>query len=116
MDNNTTYVSEIVERILDDLAAKMKPHYHGPTSLKSFIDNKKGRLRKRYVDCFEKISRNGFNLDKDGDCSAFVKNELYNEVKPPRLIINRNPKFGMVYGIFILDSFKILASSLFKSI
>jgi len=100
MDNNTTYVTEIVEKILDDLACKLKPHYSGPTKLKEFIDGKKGKLRKRYVDCYEKISRNGFDLEKDGDCSAFVKNELYNEIKPPRLIINRNPKFGMVYGMF----------------
>nr|WRQ65558.1 RNA-dependent RNA polymerase [Tolivirales sp.] len=100
MDNNTTYVSEIVERVLDELAGKLKPHYSGPISLESFLNGKKGRLRKRYLDCFDSIDKRGFDLEKDGDCSAFVKNELYSEVKPPRLIINRNPKFGLVYGMF----------------
>lgn len=100
MENNTTYVAPVVDKILDILANLLKPHYKGPTTLKSFLDGKKGKLRKRYIDCFNKIDKNGFDLEKDGDCSAFVKNELYNEIKPPRLIINRNPKFGMVYGMF----------------
>lgn len=100
MDNNTTYITDVVEKILDLLAAKMKPHYNGPISLDTFLQGKKGRLRKRYLDCFSSIASKGFDLKKDADCSAFVKNELYNEIKPPRLIINRNPKFGLVYGMF----------------
>lgn len=100
MDNNTTYISSVVDHILDKLAEQLKPHYNGPISLDEFLQGKKGKLRKRYLDCFDKIFKKGFDLEKDGDCSAFVKNELYSEIKPPRLIINRNPKFGMVYGMF----------------
>jgi len=100
MDNNTTYMTDIVDKILDDLADKLKPHYNGPIKLNDFLIGKKGRLRRRYVDSFNEIDKDGFNIERDGDCSAFVKNELYNELKPPRLIINRNPKFSMVYGLF----------------
>lgn len=100
MDNNTTYITGVVDKILDVLAAKLKPHYKGPISLNQFLEGKKGKLRKRYVDNFYKIQKNGFNINSDGNCSAFVKNELYSELKPPRLIINRDPKFSMVYGLF----------------
>lgn len=100
MANNTTYITSIVEKILDYLADKMKPFYNGPISLQEFLSGKKGKLKKRYVDNFRKIQTSGFDLKRNGDCSAFVKNELYSELKPPRLIINRDPRFSMVYGMY----------------
>jgi hypothetical protein len=46
--------------------------------------------------------RSGFNLEKDSDVAAFVKNERYFEDgKAPRMIMGRNPKFNIMYAQII---------------
>lgn len=90
----------IVNKILDRLANKLKPHFTGPLTVKEFLIKKKGKLGCRYVTAARKILDKGFNLWKDNDITAFIKNEIYDEIKPPRLIMGRNPKFNIIYGCF----------------
>lgn len=85
-----------------ELALLLKPHYHGPCTLAEFFDNKGGKLAKRYNDACDKILESGFDLKKCSKVSAFVKNELYDELKPPRMIINRDPRFNLAYGRYTM--------------
>jgi len=46
--------------------------------------------------------RRGFDLKRDSDVAAFVKNErYYKEGKAPRMIMGRNPKFNILYAQII---------------
>jgi len=96
--NSVTYDKSIVDGILDELCTQFKPHWEGALSLKEFMDGKTGPLYQRYSDAIDKINTKGFNIDKHSGTSAFVKNELYDEVKPPRMIINRDTRFNLAYG------------------
>lgn len=63
---------------------------------------KTGKLRRRYVDAAQAINRDGFKFGRDDDIAAFVKLERYfKESKAPRMIMGRNPKFGIFYSRFI---------------
>jgi len=89
---------KILDEILDDLVSLLKPHFNGPISLSQFMNNKKGKLRGRYDDACKNVLRNGFNIWKDNNINAFIKNEIYDENKPPRMIMGRNTKFNLLYG------------------
>lgn len=96
--NEVTYDTNIVEKILDELCDKMRPYWVRPATLQEYMDDKKGKLWKRYADTIKKINETGFDLSKHSGTSAFVKNELYDELKPPRMIINRDTRFNLAYG------------------
>jgi len=98
--NTVTYDENIFQQCLSDLVFELKKHWHGPMSLAEFMSEKKGRLRKRYDDAAKDVLKYGFNARKDSTITAFVKNEIYNELKPPRMIMGRNPKFNLIYGLF----------------
>lgn len=101
-DSPNTFKADvnIINNILDNLCRELKPHFSGPISLHEFLEKKKGKLSKRYNDAARDVLKNGFNLWKDNDITAFIKNEIYDELKPPRMIMGRNPKFNLLYGTF----------------
>lgn len=90
----------LVSTILDELADKLRPYFTGPCTLREFMQDKKGALRKRYNDAATKVMKKGFDLNKHSKIGAFIKNEIYNEVKPPRMIMGRDPRFNLIYGLF----------------
>lgn len=91
----------LLSRIIDDLAERIKEKLE-PFDAESFLRSKKGRLRKRYSDAYQRICKQGFDLNKDSDIAAFVKLErYYEEGKAPRMIMGRNPKFNIVYAQLI---------------
>lgn len=98
--NRFTADVNLINIILDELADKLRPHFTGPCSLREFIQDKKGALRKRYDDAARRVLKNGFDLNKHSKIGAFIKNEIYNEVKPPRMIMGRDPRFNLIYGLF----------------
>jgi len=98
--NEVTYDSNIVEGIIDELAAKMKPNYSGPMSLGEFMAGKKGKLGMRYKNAVLDVKKNGFDPIKHSKITAFVKNEIYAEKKPPRMIMGRDPRYNLIYGLF----------------
>lgn len=100
--NNVTLNVNLLKECIKELALLLKPNFSGPISVNEFFANKKGKLRKRYLDAFSKIEKNGLNLNKHNATSAFVKNEIYDEMKPPRMIINRDTRFNIAYGRFTM--------------
>lgn len=97
-----TYNYNIVESILDKLCQELKPYYDGPITLQQFLSKKKGKLAGRYDNACRKILKdNHFDIYKDNKMQAFIKNEIYSEEgKPPRMIMGRDPKFNLIYGLF----------------
>jgi len=96
--NDVTFDREIVEQLLDEFVEKVKPHFNGRIDLKEFLEPKTGQLRQRYDEACAKVYKNGFNVKKMNKISAFIKNELYDEVKAPRMIMGRDPRFNLLYG------------------
>lgn len=101
-ENDCTYDRFIVERILDEMCFEFKKVWKGPLTLKQFMDTKKGALYTRYSDAVRKINDRGYDVNKHNTTSAFVKNELYGEIKPPRMIINRDTRFNLDYGRYTI--------------
>lgn len=100
--NSCTYDRSTVDEILDRLSCELKEHWKGTLTLKQFMDTKKGTKYTRYSDAVRKINDRGYDVNKHSKSSAFVKNELYGEVKPPRMIINRDTRFNLDYGRYTL--------------
>lgn len=88
----------ILNQILDELVHKIRPHWRGPTTLQEFLTSKSGKLRCRYEAAASDILKNGFNPKKHSKINAFIKNEVYDELKPPRMIMGRDPRFNLFYG------------------
>lgn len=99
-EHGLTYDRTIVNSILDDLCAELKKNFDGPITLNEFLDKKKGALGKRYTRAATQVSQVGFDLEKHSRMTAFIKNEIYNECKPPRMIMGRDPRFNLIYGLF----------------
>jgi len=99
-DNDYTPNRVLINEILDELCGKLKPHFSGPISLKEFLSTKTGALRKRYEDAAANVFKSGFKIEQMSTISAFIKNELYDEMKPPRMIMGRDPRFNLAYGLF----------------
>lgn len=89
----------VVDRILDELADKMRPLWNGPKSLKEVLDGKRSNVR-RYHKAAKYVYEMGYNIEKHSKISAFIKNEVYNEEKPPRMIMGRDPRFNLLYSTF----------------
>lgn len=100
--NGLSYDKSIVNSILDELVAEFKPGWTGPLTLTEFMDTKKGAMLSRYSSAVRKVNAGGFDIRKHNTTSAFVKNELYEEVKPPRMIINRDTRFNLAYGRYTI--------------
>jgi hypothetical protein len=98
--HNTTYCKRILDKCILELVTLLKPHFEGKLTTQQFLEGKVGKLGVRYVKAFRDIQQKGFCKTRHSKCSAFVKNELYDELKPPRMIINRDPRFTLVYGRF----------------
>lgn len=93
---------KIVDKVLDELADSLRPNFHGVIPLEKFFENKKGKLAKRYEKACQSILDDGFDLKHCAGTSAFVKNEIYDELKAPRMIINRDPRFNLAYGRYTI--------------
>jgi len=86
---------------VNDLALRIKKELK-PFNSTSFLNNKKGRLRSRYINAYNHLLKDGVNLERDSDISAFIKLERYYEAgKAPRMIMGRNPKFNILYAQII---------------
>jgi len=102
MQNGLSYDRKLVKRIVFDLATEFKKHFEGRQEVKDFFDDRNGAMKQRYFQAIDKIDQTNFRLYKHNKCSAFVKNELYDEIKPPRMIINRDPRFNLLYSCFTI--------------
>jgi hypothetical protein len=98
--NDFTADKNLINKILDELAEKLRPHFSGPIPLTEFLEVKTGALRKRYEDAAKKTLTTGYSLAKNNRIKAFIKNELYDELKPPRMIMGREVQFNNIYGRF----------------
>jgi len=90
-----------LDRIIVNLADKIKEQLDPNFSIKSFIEQKKGPLRMRYLKAHKQNLTSGFEAKKHGDIAAFIKNERYFEEKAPRMIMGRNPRFNLLYAQII---------------
>jgi len=99
---NLSYDKVLLKQIVLDLALKIKPHFKGVQTITEFFEGRTGGMKKRYFDAVRKIADTGFRINKHNKCGAFIKNELYDELKPPRMIINRDPRFNLAYSKFTL--------------
>lgn len=97
-----TYDRKIVDQILDEFCTELNKFWEGPITLEQFMERKKGNLYTRYSNAVRKINDRGYDVKKHSSTSAFVKNELYSEIKPPRMIINRDTRFNLDYGRFTI--------------
>lgn len=97
--NDVTFDENIFNECLDELCDLLKPHFDGPISLSDFMAMKSGKLGNRYRKAANDL-KDGFDFTKDFDIKAFIKNEKYAELKPPRMIMGRDPKFNLIYGLF----------------
>jgi hypothetical protein len=98
--NKVHYNHDIVENILTDLSTLLKQHFKGPITVQEFLDTKSGKLARRYDAAARSINNNGFNIFKDNKVKAFIKNEIYDEEKAPRMIMGRDPRFNIAYGMY----------------
>jgi len=91
----------LLDLIVSDLAERIKKSLQ-PFDAEGFLSRKKGKLRSRYLNAYNKMVRNGIDLSKNSDISAFVKLERYfEEGKSPRMIMGRNPMFNILYAQII---------------
>jgi hypothetical protein len=95
-----TISSRIIAQYCDEFISLVRPYFTGKSSIHNFISGKKGKLRTRYLEALHKIKSDGFDLKKDSGIKMFIKNERYNEVKPPRAIMGRDPKFNIMYSMY----------------
>jgi len=99
-DNDYRANDKIVNSILDELANAMRKSWVGPKNLTDVLECKSsGRIR-RYHNAANDVYNNGFNIEKHSKVSAFIKNEVYDECKPPRMIMGRDPRFNLLYAQF----------------
>jgi len=91
----------LFRQAVSELVELLAPHFNGIKSLNELLDKKRGRLRKRYNDAATDILKHGFHLEKHSKVKAFIKNEVYNEMKPPRMIMGRDPRFFLAYAPLI---------------
>lgn len=90
----------LVDIILDELYQKCMVNYVKSTST-HFLTSKTGKLGCRYNKAAIEILEKGFDLSRDSQIKYFVKNEKYNELKAPRGIMGRDPKFNLVFSKYI---------------
>lgn len=94
-------------RIVDKTANEIARHFDAtPFDLKNFLKKKRGKLGVRYSRAVKDLIKNGFDFEKDSKISSFTKNELYllnatEDVKKPRIIMGRDPKFNLFYSAFV---------------
>jgi len=104
-----TNIKKRVNSYCDELLALMMPNFTGKISIEEFFETKRGAIRQRYLGAAHEILKRGFDINKDNDISAFIKNEKYVEMKPPRMIMGRNPKFNIYYGLYTIPMEKAIA-------
>lgn len=87
-----------VKLIIQDLAQRIRKRVK-EFDAGQFLRNKTGRLRRRYAAAYAQLCRDGVELNRISDISAFVKLERYfEEGKSPRMIMGRNPCFNILYA------------------
>jgi hypothetical protein len=88
----------LLRRIVHYLVKCIKQNYQ-PFDPKEFLAKKSGRLRRRYWAAYNTMLKQGVDIYKMSDISAFVKLERYFEDgKAPRMIMGRNPAFTLLYS------------------
>jgi hypothetical protein len=102
MQHGLSYDRDIVRNIVYKLSLEFKKHFTGRQQVSDFFNDHSGTMKQRYFQAIEKVNESNFRLYKHNKCSAFVKNELYDEIKPPRMIINRDPRFNLLYSCFTI--------------
>jgi hypothetical protein len=87
----------LLNKIIVDLASKIRQRIE-EFDADGFLLRKKGRLRTRYTGAYTRMQR-GYNLNRNSNIAAFVKNERYFEAgKAPRMIMGRDPRFNVLYA------------------
>lgn len=89
-------------KITKYVSDKIKEFYQPEFDFKTYVRNKPGAVRKRFLRAYGEMLRGQTNIGKNSRISAFVKNERYfEEGKSPRMIMGRDPKFNIIYARFI---------------
>lgn len=89
---------KLLNRIISYLISQIKERIE-PFNAQEWFKEKPGRLRRRYHDAYSRMIKDGVDLNKISDISAFVKLERYFEDgKAPRMIMGRNPAFTLLYS------------------
>jgi len=92
----------LMRQIIDELVVDICEHFDNePFDVFGFLKTKTGALGHRYRMAARAIVKDGFDLTRDSDIKAFIKNERYHELKKPRAIMGRNPKFNIFYAKFV---------------
>lgn len=92
----------LIDKLIQELYEEMLPNFEGEFSISRFLATKTGKLGRRYKKAAQDLLSKGFHSTNDSGISAFIKNEKYFETdKAPRMILGRNPKFNILYGLFI---------------
>jgi hypothetical protein len=86
--------------VVDELISLLRPNFNGPMSLVDFLNTKTGNLKTRYSSAIFDVHNNGFKPEKHNRIDAFIKNEIYHELKPPRMIMGRDTRFNLIYGLY----------------
>jgi hypothetical protein len=100
---DVTYDDDLITKIVDELCQILVPEGElEPLTLEQFLESRTGYSKKRYVKAVQDVTRTGFDLKKDSDIGLFVKLEKFSEMKAPRVIMGRNPKFNLLYGCYTI--------------
>jgi len=93
----------LVSQILDEIAAMIKFEQCDvtPLSLTVALSNVPSSKLLRYESAINDIYERGCAGPKFAENSAFVKTEIYSEMKCPRIITNVNPEFNLWWSKFI---------------
>jgi len=91
----------LIDRIINNLANELRPHFNGPIGIEEFLGDKKGRMGSRYTKAYNDVYNHRRTLKDISGMSAFIKLEKYNDpTKSPRFIMGRDPRFNLLYGLF----------------
>jgi len=116
-----SYDTALVDEILVELAGLIKQQNGGalleiPT-LHEFYESRTGHSKQRLGKALQTVADTGFDPLKCSKIKAFIKNEKYSldeltdpesQIKDPRIIMGRDPRFGLIYGRFTTALEKIV--------
>lgn len=106
------YDKKIVADIVSELAGLIKSCIGGylpVLSLADYYATRVGHSKQRFGKAITRVLKDGFDPIKDSKIKAFQKVECYefpelapeeDELKDPRMIMGRDPAFGLLYGRF----------------
>jgi hypothetical protein len=116
-----SYDPEILKKVVAELAQLILKANGGkklkPLTLEEFYAGRSGHSKQRFGKAISQVLNRGFDPMRDSKIKAFQKVETYeskeeqefaDEVKDPRMIMGRDPVFGLAYGRFTAALEKVI--------